>query len=101
MRRCRLLKKNLSKYFRTLNFFLPFSEHTEEVSALQKAHDFIRAFLMGFEVQVCVCMRVCVCVCAFACFLLLCLLPAPPPSPKILPCHPLGEACFYVHNVCT
>jgi len=28
------------------------SEHTEEVSALQKAHDFIRAFLMGFEVQV-------------------------------------------------
>jgi hypothetical protein len=36
------------------------SEHTEEVSALQKAHDFIRAFLMGFEVQVrisCVCVR--------------------------------------------
>ena len=40
------------------------SEHTEEVSALQKAHDFIRAFLMGFEVQVrmCVCVRVRVCV---------------------------------------
>ena len=29
------------------------SEHTDEVSALQKAHDFIRAYLMGFEVQVC------------------------------------------------
>ncbi len=48
--------------------FFVSSEHTEEVSALQKAHDFIRAFLMGFEVQVCVCVcvctRVCVCVCA-------------------------------------
>jgi hypothetical protein len=28
------------------------SEHTEEVSSLQKAADFVRAFIMGFEVQV-------------------------------------------------
>lgn len=28
------------------------SEHTEEVSSLQKAADFVRAFVMGFEVQV-------------------------------------------------
>ena len=28
------------------------SEHTEHVSALQKSADFLKAFLLGFEIQV-------------------------------------------------
>lgn len=55
------------------NVELKSSKHTEDASALQKTADFIQAFMLGFEVQVCVCVcLVClclpVCVSAFVCF---------------------------------
>jgi RNA-binding protein PNO1 len=51
------MKLQIRMNLKTRSVELRTSEHTEEVSALQKSHDFIRAFLMGFEVQVCACAR--------------------------------------------
>ena len=47
------MKLQIRMNLKTRSVELRTSEHTEEVSALQKSHDFIKAFLMGFEVQVC------------------------------------------------
>lgn len=47
------MKLQIRMNLKTRSVEMRTSEHTEEVSALQKSHDFIRAFLMGFEVQVC------------------------------------------------
>jgi len=46
------MKLQIRMNLKTRSVELRTSEHTEEVSALQKSHDFIRAFLMGFDVQV-------------------------------------------------
>jgi len=45
------MKLQIRMNLKTRSVELRTSEHTEEVSALQKSHDFIRAFLMGFDVQ--------------------------------------------------
>jgi len=45
------MKLQIRMNLKTKSVELRTSEHTEEVASLQKAADFVRAFIMGFEVQ--------------------------------------------------
>lgn len=42
---------NIIKYRKILTHLLRMSKHTDNVAALQKGADFLKAFMMGFEVQ--------------------------------------------------